>query len=94
MRPVPLSVQLPVAKSLENLTFRDENSDSEEYHRWQEGDNVDYDLTFEASCFSFEPHLLKQRDHNDFVRDLNFNKQKAELLGSGLKGWNLLHQDT
>jgi len=56
MRPVPLSVQLPAPKPLENLTFRDDNSDSDEYHRWQEGDNFDCDLTFEASCFSSEPH--------------------------------------
>ena len=35
-----------------------------------------------------------QRDSNDPVRDLNFTKQQAELLGSRLKGWNLLHQDT
>jgi hypothetical protein len=78
VRPVPLSVQLPVPKPLENLTFRDDNSDSDEYHRRQEGDNVDCDLTFEASCFSVEPHLLMQRDRNDLVRDLNFTKQ-AEL---------------
>jgi hypothetical protein len=43
MRPVPLCVQLPVPNPLENLTFRDDNSDSDEYHRWQEGDNLDCD---------------------------------------------------
>jgi len=35
-----------------------------------------------------------QRDRNDLVRDLNFTKRQAVLLGSRLKGWNLLHQDT
>jgi len=28
------------------------------------------------------------------VRDLNLSKKQAELLGSRLKGWNLLRQDT
>jgi hypothetical protein len=78
------SVQVPVPKPLENLTSRDDNCDSDEYHRWQEGDNVDCDLMLEASCFSFEPHLLMQRDCNDLVHDLNFTKQQAELLGSRL----------
>jgi len=71
---------VPVPKPLESLTSRDDNCDSDEYHRWQEGDNVDCDLTLEASCFSFEPHLLMQRDCNDLVHDLNFTKQQAKLL--------------
>ena len=32
---------------------------------------------------------LKNLDH-----DKNLSKKQAELLGSRLKGWNLLHQDT
>ena len=28
------------------------------------------------------------------MRDLNLPKKEAELLGSRLQGWNLLHQDT
>ena len=28
------------------------------------------------------------------VHDLNLSKKEAELLGSRLKGWNLLHRDT
>lgn len=57
--------------------------------------NIDYDPTFEARCSLSEPHLLTQENHNDFVRDLNVSKKKqAEILGSRLKGWNLLHQGT
>ena len=29
-----------------------------------------------------------------FVRNLNLSKKQAELLGSRLKGWNLLRQNT
>lgn len=48
----------------------------------------------EASCSSFESYLLTQGDLNKLVRHLHLSKKPAELLGSILKGWNLLHQDT
>jgi hypothetical protein len=56
-------------------------------------ENVDCDPIFEASCSSSEPHLLIQEDSNDLVRDFNLSKKQAGLLGSILKGWNLLHQN-
>ncbi|CAH0560898.1 unnamed protein product [Brassicogethes aeneus] len=34
-------------------------------------------------------HLITTEDFNDLVRDLNLSKNKAELLGSRLKPWNL-----
>jgi hypothetical protein len=30
---------------------------------------------------------------DDLVRDLNLSKREAEILGSRLQRWNLLHQD-
>ena len=81
---------LPVSELLENLTFSDDNSDSDKDHRQQEGDNVDCNLTFEASCSSSEPHLLTQGDLNDLVYVWNLSKKLAELVGSRLNGWNLL----
>jgi len=39
-------------------------------------------------------NLLTQWDLNDIVRDLSLSKKQVELLGSRLKGWNLLRQDT
>ena len=51
-----------IPKSSENLTFSDDNSDSDEDRVEQEGDNVDCDPTFEASSSSSEPHLLTQGD--------------------------------
>jgi len=55
---------------------------------------MDCDPTFAGVCSSNEPYLLTQGDLNDIIRDLNQSKKQAELLGSRLKGWNLLHQDT
>jgi hypothetical protein len=52
MRPVSHSEELPVPKSPENLTFSADNSNSDEDHRQQEGENVECKPTFEASCSS------------------------------------------
>ena len=52
------------------------------------------DMEFKPNCFSSEPHLLSQGDLNDLVRDLNLSKKQSELLGSRLKGWNLLQKET
>lgn len=47
-----------------------------------------------SSSPSKEPHLLKQGDLNDLVRDSGLSKSKAQLLGSRLKQWNLLDKST
>jgi hypothetical protein len=52
-----------------------DNSDSDEDHRQQDGDKVDCDLTFEASCSKSEPHLLTQGELNDLAYDLNLSKK-------------------
>jgi hypothetical protein len=57
---VPHSGELPVPKPPENLTFSNDNSDSDVDCGQQKGDNVDCDPTFEASCSSSEPNLLTQ----------------------------------
>jgi hypothetical protein len=62
MTPVPHCREISVPKSPENLTFGDDNSDSDEDRVEEEEDNVDCDPTFEASCSSLEPHLLTQGD--------------------------------
>ncbi|XP_049800441.1 uncharacterized protein LOC126235714 [Schistocerca nitens] len=48
-----------------------------------------YHCTSESS-----PHLLTQADLNDLVSDLELSKQKAQLFGSRLQEYNLLHQST
>jgi hypothetical protein len=59
----------------------------------QANNNMDCDPTFTAVCSANETHLT-QGDLDDIVRDLNLSKKQAELLGFGLKGWNILRQDT
>jgi hypothetical protein len=49
---------LPVQTTPENLTFSDDNFDSDEDHGQQEEGNVDCDLTYYASYSSSEPKLL------------------------------------
>jgi hypothetical protein len=90
IRSVLHSKELPVREPLEYLTFSDDNSASDEDHRQQEQGNADCDL--EASCSSTERHLLTQGLLNNLVCDLNLSKIQAELLGSRLKGWNILNQ--
>ena len=89
MRPVPHSVELPVPRPLTHMTL----SDGESSDVGQANKNKDCDPTFAGACSSNDPHLLTQGVLNDIVRDLNVSKKQAELLGSRLKGWNLLHQD-
>ncbi|GFQ67322.1 hypothetical protein TNCT_736581 [Trichonephila clavata] len=50
---------------------------------------ISYDLDFGAEDLN-EPHRINQAELSDFVRDLYFLKQKAELLAFILQQWNLL----
>jgi len=92
MRPVPHSVELSVPKPPTNMRLSDSESSDEDVG--QANNNMDCDPTFAGACSSNEPHLLTQGDLNDIVHDLNLSKRQGELLGSRLKGWNLLRQDT
>jgi hypothetical protein len=92
MRLVPHRAELPVPKLPTDLTLSDRKSSNEDLA--QANKNMDCDPTFAGVCSSNEPHLLTKVDLNDIVRDLNLSKNQAELLGSSLKGWDLLCQDT
>jgi len=92
MRPVPHSVELTVPKPPTNIMLSDNESSDEDVG--QADNNMDCDPTFAGACSSNEPHLLTQGDLNDIIHDLNLSKRQAELLGFGLKGWNLLRKDT
>jgi hypothetical protein len=72
--PPAYSEEVPAAHPLENLTSSDYNSDFDEDHRQQEGDNVDCDLTFEARCSLSECHLI-QGNLNNPVCDLILSKK-------------------
>ena len=91
MRPIPHSEDLPIPHPPTHLTLEDES----EYEAATEVSNEEQgDATFETRTCSCEPHLLTQDELNDLVRDLKFSKTQAELLGSKLRGWNLLQKDT
>jgi len=79
MKAVSHSEELPVSQHLENLTFNDDNCDSDEKHRQQKVDNVDCNPTLQARCSSSQPHLLTPGDLNDFVRELNLYKKQAKV---------------
>jgi hypothetical protein len=87
----PSNEALPVPKPPANVIVVDGDSATDEADLEQVEETFDCDPTFEASCSS-EPHLLTQGDLNDLVHDLNLSKKEAEILGSRLKGWNLLQQ--
>jgi hypothetical protein len=72
---------LPVSQHLKNLTFSDDNSDSDEKHGQKEVDKVDRNPTLQERCSSSQPHLLTPGDLNDFARDLNLSKKQAKVLG-------------
>ena len=92
MRPIPQSAELPVRKPPKNMTLSDSDSSDEDVG--QANKNMDFDPTFARACSSNEPHMLTQGDLNNIVRDLKLWKKHTELLGSRLKGWNLLQQAT
>ena len=70
------------------------DSDSSDVDVGQANNNMDCDPTFARGCSSNEPHLLTQGGLNNIVRNLRLSKKQAELLGSRLKDWNLLRQDS
>jgi hypothetical protein len=76
MRPVPQGEEFLVPKPQKNYVFGDDNSDSDEDHGQQEGDNVDCNPTFEESYSPSEPYLLTQGDLKDIVCDLNLSKKR------------------
>jgi hypothetical protein len=74
------------------MTLSDSESSDEDVG--QANNNMYCDSTFAGACSSNEPHLLTQGDLNNIFHDFNLSKKQAELLGSRLKCWNLLCQET
>jgi len=91
MRPVPHSEDLPIPNLPTHLTLEDESEKEAAIEVPKEEQD---DATFETSTPSCEPHLLTQGELNELVRDLKLSKKQAKLLGSRLRGWNLLQKDT
>ena len=86
IQPVSHTDELPVPSfNSFQLSESDLASSSEESDRCEE---------FIVSSQSDEPQLFTQAELNDLVRDLDFPKSSAELLGSRLKEKNLLAPET
>jgi hypothetical protein len=85
VRSFPHGEELPAPEPLEYRTFSDDNCNADEDHEQQEGDSVECDPTFEASCSSSQLNLLTKGDFNDVFRDLNLSKQEAEFFCTRLK---------
>lgn len=52
------------------------------------------DITYIPEESNTQPHLITQGELSDLVCNLYLSKQEVELLGSCLKEWNLLKNDT
>lgn len=64
----------------------EENEPMEEFEKVEHDDFRDFS--------SDTPHMITQNDLNALIRDLNLSKDKAEILASRLKQWNLLEKNT
>ena len=85
-RPVPHSADLPVPIPPPCLSeLKGESS---------ENSSCDSDDTFQLDQEATKPHLIRQENLNDLVRDLNLTKSNGELLALRLQHWNLLTPDT
>jgi len=91
IRSISHNAELPVPKPPTNMMLSDSESGEEDIG--QADKNMDCNPTFAGACPSNEPYLLTQ-GYLNYVHDMNLSKKQAELLGSRLKGWNLLRQDT
>ena len=50
----------------------------------------DADFEVDTQCSSKDPHFPNQNELDDLTRDLGLTKEKAEIISSRLKEWNLL----
>lgn len=88
--PIPIT---PNQKVKDKVTEKDSKNSKKEAAILKEEKSTlkDPDYIPESSD---EPHLLNQSELSDLIRDLNLTKQRAELLASRLKQWNLLKDET
>ena len=91
LKPVPHGNDLPVPSppSLE----KQESEESSTEHETTGSEACESEEDTEG-CITKKPTLINQSMLNDLVRDLTLTKDKAEILGSRLKQWNLLEKDT
>ena len=86
IKPVKHDTNLPVPDPPQNFNSSETDSSTASTHSDSRDQAYDTD--------DGKPHLIVQSELNDLIRDLNLSKDKAELLASRLKQWNLLSRDT
>jgi len=81
---------LPVSETPDSFAmFSDEEgsiSSNNEEQKPSSSRDADYLLSTDSSN-----HKIREGELNDPIRDLELQKNKAELLASRLQQWNLLH---
>lgn len=86
--PVKHSKELPIPKPSILLVTEEKESESMEEH-------IEVHPQDNFRDFSSDiPHMITQNDLNDLIRDLGLTINKAELLASRLKQWNVLEKGT
>lgn len=70
-----------------NATSTEEEHESGE----EKSADMECDETFVAP--SVEPHLVRNEDFHDLVRDMKLSWRQTEILGSRLKQWNITESD-
>lgn len=91
IRPVPHGDDLPIPQPPENYQLQDDEAEDNEEETVET--QMPLDPNYKPQLVSVEPHKLTQSELSDLIRDLDLPKDKAELLGSRLKQWNLLKPD-
>ena len=90
IRPVSYSDRLPVPESPVNFTRCSDEEDSVSSNSEKSSPQLQELQTNTDST----NHKITEGELNDFIRDLEIPKNKAELLASMLQQWNLLHHST
>ena len=97
LRPVAHGVGLPVPEAPKDVSI---SSDDEEEEHQATTDSAQPSTSRDLGStdddyegFAAASHKISQEELNDLVRDLDLSKNKAEILASRLRQWNLLKDE-
>jgi hypothetical protein len=92
IRPVPHTEELPVPVLLQQYILDSDDEPTENRDKTSQP-STSTEADFIADLKFNEFHRITQQELNYLIRDLDFPKSKAELLGSSLQQWNLLEEN-